>query len=56
MISSEDYNQAIHNIYLFIQDQTSIVDLELIQNRLLGLMQQCNRQIIKLKESPKECR
>jgi len=49
-ITNDQYTHAMFTLQHYIRQQTKPVDLECLQNILLSMMQDINRQIIKCKE------
>jgi len=52
-ITNDQYTHAMYTLQHYIRQQTKPVDLECLQNILLSMMQDINRQIIRCKEYEK---
>lgn len=49
-ITNEQYAQLIFNLQAYIKQLNKPIDLECMQNILLSMIQEINRQIVKVKE------
>jgi hypothetical protein len=49
-ITHAQYTQAMYCVQTYIEQLTKSVDLEGMQNTLLRMMQEINRQIVKVKD------